>query len=215
MNEKEILVLAQQEGFKAALTTPRQVPVDGRFRAFCEENRCGKYGANYSCPPDCGPVDVLHQKLLAEEHVLVVQTIWDIKGYDDKASVQHAKMEHNKAVLCLMEKMKAKGYSGFCSGYNGCPLCDPCRRVMNQPCAHPDRKISCMSAYCIDVQALAERCRLEFAWASDKLYLFGIIAFHGKGNAAGNLSTDITGRFPGSLPENYHSLKICSAFPAR
>lgn len=180
MNEKELFELAREEGFAAALTTPGQVPVDSRFRVFCEENRCGKYGANYSCPPDCGPVEVLHQKILTEDQILVVQTIWDIKGLEDKEAVQNAKMAHNTAVLRLMEKMKAKGYAGFCSGYNGCSFCEPCRRVMNQPCAHPDLKISCMSAYCIDVQQLAERCNLKFAWAEDKLYLFGIIAFHEK-----------------------------------
>ena len=77
-----------------------------------------------------------------------------------------------------MEKVKAAGCSGFCTGYNGCPLCDPCKRKENLHCAHPDKRISCMSAYCIDVAKLADRCGLQFGWIPGKLFLFGMIACH-------------------------------------
>jgi len=77
-----------------------------------------------------------------------------------------------------MAKVKAAGCSGFCTGYNGCPLCDPCKRKENLPCAHPDKRISCMSAYCIDVAKLANRCGLQFGWIPGKLFLFGMIACH-------------------------------------
>lgn len=178
MTDKELLELARSEGFTSALTTPVQIPVDEKFRTFCEENLCGQYNANYSCPPDCGTVEELHQKLLQEDKVLVVQTIWNIEGYDNKPSIQKAKETHNAMVLRLKAKMEQNGYIGFCSGYNGCPLCTPCQKKQNSPCAHPEQRISCMSAYCIDVAELAKRCQLEFAWTPDKLYLFGMIAFH-------------------------------------
>lgn len=178
MTDMGLLELAKQEGFHAAMIAPEDILVDGKFRAFCEENLCGNYGANYSCPPDCGTVEELHEKLLAEERVLVVQTIHDIAGYEDKPGMNHAKVTHNAMVLRLMEKLRQAGYAGFCSGYNGCPLCDPCKRKENAPCAHPDKQISCMSAYCIDVAELAKQCKLDFAWVPGKLYLFGMIAFH-------------------------------------
>ena len=41
-----------------------------------------------------------------------------------------------------------------------------------------ERRISCMSAYCIDVAKLAQRCGLQFGWIPGKLYLFGMIAYH-------------------------------------
>ena len=178
MNEASLLELAKSEGFSAALITPEQIPVDAKFRAFCEENLCGKYGANYSCPPDCGTVEELHQKILAEDKVLIVQTIWNIKGYEDKAAIQKSKETHNAMVLRLKAKLENHDLVGFCSGYNGCPLCNPCKRTTNEPCSHPELRISCMSAYCIDAAELAKRCDLPFAWSPDKLHLFGMIAFH-------------------------------------
>ena len=75
MTEKELIELAQDEGFTAVLITPDRIPIDPKFRIYCEENHCGKYNSNYSCPPDCGTVEELKQKILAEDKVLVIQTI--------------------------------------------------------------------------------------------------------------------------------------------
>ena len=178
MTDQQLLEMAKAEGFFAAITTPEQVPVDGKFRAFCEENLCGQYHTNYSCPPDCGMVEELHQTLLAEEKVLVIQTSWDIAGYDDKAAIRHAKEKHIAMALRLTKKLNQNGYAGFLCGSGGCTLCDTCKRKEDLPCAHPEQRIRCMSAYCIDVAELAKRCDLEFAWTEDKLHLYGILAFH-------------------------------------
>jgi hypothetical protein len=35
-----------------------------------------------------------------------------------------------------------------------------------------------MSAYCVDVAKLAQRCDLQFGWIPGKLFLFGMIAYH-------------------------------------
>lgn len=178
MTDQELLTLAQTEGFTAVMTTPDQIPIDTGFRIYCEENRCGRYNANYSCPPDCGTVEELHQKILAEDKVMVIQTLWEIDGYEDTERIMHAKKSHNASAIRLMDHIRQNGYAGFCSGYNGCSLCSPCKRTENLPCIHPELRISCMSAYCVNVSELASRCNLPFAWSSRKLHLFGMIAFH-------------------------------------
>lgn len=182
MTEEALLDLARAEGFHPALISPQQIPVDAKFRVYCEQNLCGRYGANYSCPPDCGTPETMHQQILGEQQILVVEKTWNVESYDDKDAIRQAKASLNAAVLRLMEKVKCAGYAGFCSGYNGCPLCDPCKRMVNQPCAHPEKRISCLSAYCVDVAELAKRCGLPFAWEPQKLYLFGMIAFHETNN---------------------------------
>ena len=78
MTDLELLNLAKAEGFSAVLMDPADIPIDGKFRAFCEENLCGQYNANYSCPPDCGSVESLRQTLLEQKKVLILQTIHEI-----------------------------------------------------------------------------------------------------------------------------------------
>lgn len=177
MENTEILKLAEEFGFRPSFVATEDVVQDPSFRKFCEDNLCGKYNANYSCPPDCGTVDQVQQRLRSGKKALVLQTIWDIGSYENKQAVLESKKAHNAAVLRLTDTLRKNGIRGFCLGYGGCPLCDPCKRVENLPCAHPDRKISCMSAYCIDVGKLAEKCGLEFAWIPEKLFLFGLFVF--------------------------------------
>lgn len=177
MKDTELLKMAEQMGFSAAFVDTADVVQDPSFRKFCEDNLCGKYNANYSCPPDCGTVDEVRKCLMAGKQALVLQTIWEIGSYENKQGIIESKKAHNAAILRFSEKLRQAGIQGFCLGYGGCPLCDPCMRVTNEPCAHPDKKISCMSAYCIDVAKLAEKCGLEFAWVTEKLFLFGMLVF--------------------------------------
>lgn len=176
MEKQALLNIAAAEGFCAAIISPDEVPVDSKFRVYCEQNLCGRYGANYSCPPDCGTPEALHQRLLEAETILVVETVREISGYEDRETVNGARDLHNRALRRLVKAFKATRYDCFCSGYGGCALCTPCKRAENQPCAYPDLRISCMSAYCVDVAELARRCGLSFAWDPKKLYLFGMVA---------------------------------------
>ena len=58
MTWEEMTSMAAEEGFAAAVVTDtKDIPFDPSFRPLCAENLCGKYGANYSCPPDCGTPD--------------------------------------------------------------------------------------------------------------------------------------------------------------
>lgn len=177
MTDMQLLETAREAGFYAAILPTSEIVIDPKFRPFCEENLCGKYNANYSCPPDCGSVEEVRDRLMSQDKALVLQKIWEIGSYENKAGIQQSKKNHNAMILRLTDQLRKAGMQGFCLGYGGCPLCDPCKRVENLPCAHPDEKISCMSAYCIDVTKLAERCGLEFSWVPEKLYLFGMFAY--------------------------------------
>ena len=65
MIEIDLINLAEEAGFRVAVIDTRDIPVDGSVRKFCEDNLCGKYNANYSCPPGCGTVEEVHQRLFA------------------------------------------------------------------------------------------------------------------------------------------------------
>lgn len=180
MTDKELIRLAEAEGFHVAILSAKDIPVDGSYRKFCEDNLCGKYDANYSCPPACGTVEEVHGRLFAQDKALVLQTSHDIGSYENKEAILKSKKNLNLAILSLTDTLKKAGMDCFCLGYGGCPLCDPCKQVEGKPCVFPEKRISCMSAYCIDVGKLAGKCGLEFAWLPEKLFLFGMIVFREK-----------------------------------
>lgn len=175
MTDMELIKLAESQGFSAAVIDVRDVPVDGKFRPFCEENLCGQYNSNYSCPPTCGTVEQMHEKILEGEKALVLKSQWPIESYQDLEGIRMGKSTHNNAMLQLNEVLQKEGYHGLCAGGSCCSLCEPCHMVSGKPCAFPELRFSCMSAYCVDVAQLAKRCGMEFVWDTQMLYIYGMI----------------------------------------
>lgn len=179
MTESQLISLAVQEGFAAAaLVDTQDIPFDPMFRPFCEENLCGQYGVNHSCPPDCGTPEEMKQRVLSRKQALVLQTIWEISDYTDKAAIKQAKAAHNAAEIRLVKRLRAEGQDGLIVGASGCALCSPCHLKNGEPCPHPLERYSCMSAYCVFVQKLAERCGIDYDCGPGLLAFFGMYVFN-------------------------------------
>ena len=178
MTEKEIINLAVSAGFTAAaITDTDKIIFDPSFRPYCEENLCGQYGANYSCPPDSGPPEEMKQRILSHKKALVLQSTWEISDYSDVPAIKAAKKSHNESELRVVKKLREEGYQGLIVGASGCALCSPCAQTQGLPCNFPDLKYSCMSAYCIFVKKLAEVCKMEYDCGPGRLGLFGMYVF--------------------------------------
>ena len=178
MLEKDMVQYAVEEGFSAAeIVNTEDIVFDFSFRPYCEENLCGQYGANYSCPPDCGSPEAMKQRVLAHKKVLVLQTIWEISDYSNMDLIKPAKAAHNAAEIRLVKRLRADGRDGFIVGASGCALCSPCKQVLGQPCAFPEYQYSCMSAYCVFVKKLADKCGMEYDCGDGLLAFFGMYVF--------------------------------------
>lgn len=177
MDQTALIDLAVEEGFAAAaVIDTQQIPFDPMFRPFCAENLCGQYGVNHSCPPDCGTPELMKARLLDKKQALVLQTIWQIEDLTDQAAIKEAKAGHNAAELRLVKRLRQQGINGVIVGASGCALCKPCRKAQGQPCIFPDLQYSCMSAYCIFVKKLADRCGMEYDCGQGLLAFFGLYA---------------------------------------
>ena len=160
MDEKKLLETALEMGFaNAALMNTKDLVFMPTFRPLCEENLCGKYAVNYACPPACGTVEEMRRKVLRWPRALVMQTMWDIEDPLDDSQVKPAKSSHNRLTRRLIDRA---GLPGLMIGAGGCDLCRPCALVEGLPCRFPDRSFSCMSAYCIFVRDMAEKCGMEY-----------------------------------------------------
>lgn len=178
MTNDEMIQYAAEEGFDAAaVVNTEDIIFDFSFRPYCEENLCGQYGANYSCPPSCGTPEEMKERIVSHKKALVLQTIWEIPDYTDKEAVKKAKNAHNSRTLRLAKRFRANGYDGLTVGASGCELCSPCAMAEGKPCAFPQMQFSCMSAYCIFVRPLAETCGMTYAIENNMLPFFGMYVF--------------------------------------
>lgn len=178
MTNETLVQYALEEGFATAtVIDTSDITFDPSFRPFCAENLCGKYGVNYSCPPDCGSPEEMKQRILSHKKALVLQTIWQIEDYSDSPAIKEAKSAHNTAAIRLMKRLRAEGCDGFLVGASGCSLCNPCAITKGEPCRFPDLQYSCMSAYCVFVKKLADKCGVEYDCGPGLLAFFGMYVF--------------------------------------
>lgn len=178
MDEKSLIALAAEEGFSAAaVVDTADIPFDFSFRPYCAENLCGQYGINYSCPPDCGSPEEMRRRVLEKRRALVLQTMWEISDLTDKKAIKAAKGGHNAAELRLVKRLRGEGLDGLIVGASGCALCSPCARAAGEPCRFPALQYSCMSAYCVFVRKLTEKCGMEYDCGPGLLAFFGMYVF--------------------------------------
>lgn len=129
------------------------------YKTFCEENLCGNYNVVPACPPTCGTPEEMRQKAQAYEKALVLQTILKQPGMDS-ALFKKAKHDQNILTEKLAEQMKTAGKDDLL--------------IMS---AGPYKQYSCMSAYGVDAQKMADAAGMV-CWADDgDVRFFSLILF--------------------------------------
>ena len=175
MTDCQLREAALAEGFAAAAVVyTEEIPFDSGFRIYCEENLCGQYGKNHSCPPDCGSCEQMRGRVTAFRRALVLQTNWEIPDLTDSVAIRRAKSGHNQASLSLAQKLRQVEVPGFVVGASGCALCQPCAAAEGLPCRYPKLQYSCMSSYCIHVSALCAQCGLIYDLGPGRVAFFGL-----------------------------------------
>ena len=176
MDGKKLIEMALELGFAdASVIDTSELVFVPEFRTLCEENQCGKYGVNYACPPDCGTVEEMKERVLGFRHALVMQTMWDIEDPLDNAQIKPAKAKHNQMTRQLIDQAEEPG---LMIGVSGCSLCDPCAVTEGKPCRFPKLRYSCMSAYCIFVKEMAGRCHMDYDCAPGITTFFSMYCFN-------------------------------------
>lgn len=177
---EKALAFAHAQGFCAAIIDTKDIVFDSSFRRYCAENLCGQYGVNHSCPPNCGSVSSMERIVTGYRKALVVQSQWELHDWNDFDVINRAQQAHTAAMLRVVECMhRIQSRSRMC-GVGSCNLYEVCTRTTGEPCRHPDRMFSCLSAYCINVKKLAETVGMRYVWGSTQLFLYGMILIGGR-----------------------------------
>ena len=177
---EKALAFAHAQGFCAAIIDTKDIVFDSSFRRYCAENLCGQYGVNHSCPPNCGSFASMQRIVTGYRKALVVQSQWDLHDWNDFDTINQAQQAHTVAMLRIVDCMhRIQSRSRMC-GVGSCNLCEVCTRTTGEPCRHPDRMFSCLSAYCINVKKLAETVGMRYVWGSTQLFLYGMILIGGR-----------------------------------
>ena len=155
---EKYIELALGLGFKhAKLMSVQDLVFVPEYRKYCEENLCGNYDRVSACPPKCGTVNAMHERMLKYDTALILQTELILPEFNQEKYLQ-AKREHNLLAEKIMEALEKAGAGDYLFMAAG-----------------PWKNHSCLSAYCIDATKMAESVGL-ICWGKDGVIrLFSLI----------------------------------------
>lgn len=158
---KDYVQLAKTLGFTdAALMEVKDLVVVPEYRQFCEENLCGNYGVLPACPPQSGTVEEMTARMRKYQTALVLTMVVTPVSYTDSKEQKAAKRQQNILTEQLMQEMKQDGLTDLL--------------MMG---AGPWKDASCMSAYCVNAQKMADQVHMK-CWENDgKIRYFSLILF--------------------------------------
>jgi predicted metal-binding protein len=147
---KDYVEIGKQMGFSnAAFMKVSDLVVVPGYRKYCEQNRCGCYGVLEACPPKSGSVEEMVGTMQSYKSALILQTVVAMADINDTMEQKNAKRQHNALTEQLMEYMHQDGIKDVLMIGAG-----------------PWKTNSCMSAYCVDAQKMADAVGMK-CWEKD------------------------------------------------
>lgn len=174
-SEKRLVeICIESKAKKAFLIEVEKIPFDESLRSYCEVNYCGSYGKNYACPPHVGGVNELIEKAKSYQKALVFQTVSDLKDSYDIEGMKSAAVNHSKVGERINEEIKEQYNHYLQLTAGGCTVCKTCEVVIDEPCKFPEKAISSLEAYCMNVALLAKRCDMNYINGQNTVTYFGV-----------------------------------------
>ena len=171
--------LAVREGaFKAAVVKTADIETSPSFRALCEQNLCGNYGKNWMCPPFAGEIDELIDEVYSYEYALVYQTVGMLEDSYDFEGMTEAGKRQNELTSRLGVLLGDEPFSRCLHlGSGGCGVCETCAKREDKPCRHPDKAVSSLETYGINVSSLAKTAGMKYINGQNTVTYFGAALF--------------------------------------
>lgn len=176
--EEWVRICLEEGADRAAVIDTARIPFDKGLRAYCAANACGCYDKNWACPPGVGEPDEVIARAKGYRQALVFQAVGRLEDSFDFEGMMAAGRRFAELAERIRGRVAAMmpGYLLLTAG--GCSLCPVCAKVENQPCRFPDKAISSLEAYCIQVSRLAAACDMPYHSGENTVTNFGAFLFH-------------------------------------
>ena len=133
-----IFSIAKECGFQAwaelKIDTLEFLP---EVRAMCAENKCGRYNTSWSCPPACGSLEEMREKVTGYSCGVLVQTVADLKSSFDWKGMVAAGDQHKENQEKMRLRLQREYPDLLSMGAGSCTRCTQCT-YPDAPCRFPE-----------------------------------------------------------------------------
>lgn len=150
--------LAIEAGFTyAAPLDIATLDLKPEVRQMCASNSCRQYGKRWSCPPGCGELEQLKQRICQYSTGILVQTVGQLEDAFDGEGMLETEQAHKDHLMQLQARLLPEYPRLLTIGAGCCTHCKTCTYPDAQ-CRFPEKQIASMEAYGMLV---TEVCRLN------------------------------------------------------
>ncbi len=160
---------------KSGALAVSDIKFDPAARKACEENYCGNYDRNWTCPPLCGDVFELIERAKGYQSAVLFQSISSLKDSYDIEGMTEAADRHNEVVRSLQRLARDRFGDAVVLGSGGCSFCSVCARVNDEPCRFPDEATTSLEAYGMYVSHIAKQAGMKYINGQNTVTYFGMV----------------------------------------
>lgn len=178
MTYEEMEALGLEKGFThvAKLDVSTLVPRT-EVRDMCAQNRCGRYGKCWSCPPACGTLEECTAQMRSYAHGMLVQTVGELEDEFDGEAMMETEAAHKEHFRELAADLRGRGIEILPLGSGACGYCRVCAGP-DEPCRFPDKKVSSIESYGVLVLQLCKDNGMEYFYGKDRIAYTGCVLYN-------------------------------------
>lgn len=169
-------LLEHPDIFQYKIIDTAQIPFSPEVRKACEENRCGRYGTCWTCPPGVGAQEVLEQKIKSFTKAAVFTCKYDLEDSFDFEGMTEGAIETQGILRELVDELRGEGIKMMALGCEGCNICTKCN-YPGTACRFPERAIPSVEACGISVVDLARNIGINYNNGSETVTYFCMLLF--------------------------------------
>lgn len=146
LNYEELFETAKECGFnsygKLDVSTLEFLP---EVRDMCAVNSCGMYGKSWACPPGCGTLEEMRDRVKGFTSGIIVQTVGQLEDSLDWEGITETAKKQGENYSRMWKIMHEKFPKMMAMGTGACTRCKQCT-YPDAPCRFPEELVSSMEA---------------------------------------------------------------------
>ena len=146
-------------------------------RDMCGPQYCRNYDKSWSCPPNCPPLDELHERAQTYSGGMIVQTVGELESSLDWEGIMKLEKNHKINFRKFTDELRNMFTNIMPMSAGTCTLCDKCA-YPEEPCRFPEKMSPSMEACGIYVSNLCKTNGLEYNYGTGKMAFTSCVLFN-------------------------------------
>ena len=141
-------------------------------RDMCEANTCGQWNRTWACPPACGSLEEMREKVKGYHRGILVQTVGQMEDSFDIETMMETAANHKKNFDALWDELRTEWPGLRAMGTGGCSRCAKCA-YPDEPCRFPDKLCPSMEGAGLVVNEVCTANGLKYNHGKDTICYTG------------------------------------------